>query len=375
MNIQHIDYVVDIGLDGFSGKGKGSKEKAKKLIQTGKDVQIWSLKKNKARSLSKLFHMFWLELSYLTHAISRKTKPDVIFTRSFFGFGTWITGKLYKAPVIREVHGDLWGELKLLFSNRKYLLPFLWAAHRYTLFFIKRSDGLIFNNSKLEDYFRIRYSIDHEKTVTIPNGCNTSHFFPIETKLAREKLSLEPDKKYLLFIGSVSKWHGVHFLIDIQKVINRTREDVVLLVVGGHDFSESEKLKSLTSEKNIVFTGKVPYNEALLYINAADVCLVPVNNIRVSPGSPIKLYDAVSCGKPVITQVNTPGYSDITEKHNLGATCDFPVSEQAAAEIIEFLDNANYEYFLEHNRKVAVNHLDWDIRINQWLQFAAKIKS
>lgn len=369
----NIDYLVDINLNGSSGKEKGSSEKALRLKEKGGKVRVFSQKNTKARSVSRLFSMFWLEFKYLLNGVFNNQKPDVIFTRSTLAFGTWAYGKLYSIPVIREVHSDFWDEIKILYKGRRLYLYLFYLIHKYSLFFLKRSNGIIFNNIQLQQHFVDIYNISAKKTTTIPNGCDTKRFYPTDIKTARKKLSLDYNTTYLLFIGSVSRWHGVEYILKAQQLITQERKDVVLLIVGGHDLSEAEELKSKYENDHTAFIGKVSYEKAILYINAADVCLIPVNDIRVSPGSPIKLYDAISCGKPVITQDNTPGYSDITKQYELGTNCDFTNSKEASKTIIRFIDNADFEFYATHNRIIAVKQLEWGVMIDRWISFAKEM--
>jgi glycosyltransferase involved in cell wall biosynthesis len=370
MILLNIDYLVDININGNSGKEKGSGEKALRLKEKGKRVRIFSIKNTKARSFSRFASMLWLELKYLLYGIVKNYKPDVIFTRSTLAFGTWAYGKIYNVPVIREVHSDFWDEIKILYQSKQLHLKLLYLIHKYNLFFVKRSNGIIFNNTRLQQHFVDTYNIPAERTTTIPNGCDTTRFYPMDKTAARKQLSLDYNTTYLLFIGSVSKWHGVEHLLKAQQLINEKRKDVVLLVIGGHDLSEAEELKKKYANEYTAFIGKVPYEKALLYINAVDVCLIPVNDIRISPGSPIKLYDAISCGKPVITQENTPGYSDITKQFDLGISCNFTDSKEAAEAVMAFVASVDSEYYKIHNRTIALKHLEWNVKIERWIDFA-----
>lgn len=366
------DYVVDINLNGDSGKEKATREKAARLRNKSGSFRIFSLKNSMPRSTSRALSMIWLELSYFLNGLFRTYRPEVIFTRSTFAFGTWAYGKLFKIPVIREVHADFLDEIRILYHNRHLHLSMFRVIHSYMMFFIKRADGLIFNNTNLERHFIEQYGIREAKTITVPNGCDTKRFYPLNKIHSRTDLGLNLDKKYLLFIGSVSKWHGVEYLLKIHIEITKRRDDVHLLIVGGHRLSEAEELRKKYDSKNVTFTGEVNYDKALLYINAADVCLIPVNDIRKSPGSPIKLYDSIACGKPVITQANTAGYSDIAEQYGLGITCDFTNTLTAASQILDFIDQADFTHYEKHNRKIAIHELEWDMMIDRWITFAEK---
>jgi glycosyltransferase involved in cell wall biosynthesis len=51
--------------------------------------------------------------------------------------------------------------------------------------------------------------------------------------------------------------------------------------------------------RNYIFTGSVPYEQVSMYINACEVCVVPKRPLK-SGYSPLKLYEYMACGKPVI---------------------------------------------------------------------------
>ena len=370
----NIDYVISINLDGNSGKEKASREKAFFLKKKGKNVKIYSLHNKKNAILAcKLISMFFLEIRYLFLKLINRNKPDIIFTRSFFEFGTYIVGKTFNIPVIRELHADFQNEAKILFKNNPLMLFFSKIYGKYELFFIKKSNGLIFNNERLEKYAHKMYGLQNIHTIAISNGCNTEQFYHIEKKYAREMLNLSKDQKYLLFIGSISKWHGVEFLLKMQEKIHNQNSEINLLLVGGANPDYLNYLKKNFQSKGVLYTGSVEYEKALLYINAADICLVSVNDIRISPGSPIKLFDYISCGCPVIVQEKTEGYSDIVEKYNIGATTNFSDSEKASYDVQQFLGEANFTYYLNNNRKVALESLNWNNIITQWLKFSEKL--
>ena len=62
-------------------------------------------------------------------------------------------------------------------------------------------------------------------------------------------------------------------------------------------------------------------------IIAADACLLPVKNNRISPGSPLKLYDYISNNKPVIAE-DIIGYSDEVLKYNFGLSVNFEKTKE-----------------------------------------------
>ena len=126
---------------------------------------------------------------------------------------------------------------------------------------------------------------------------------------------------------------------------------------------------------NVVFAGSVDIDQANLYVNAADVCLLPVKKIRVSPGSPRKLFDYIAAGKPVVAQEATTGYSDLVLSYQLGYTADFSDSQSAAEKIMAIIAECDQKHYETHNRAVALDLLNWRNVAIQWFSFIDKVVS
>jgi glycosyltransferase involved in cell wall biosynthesis len=367
-----MDYVVSIYLNGQSGKSKATAEKAKMLKTKISDLRVFSISDISKRSIPcKAMSLLSFEIKYFVLLFFRP-KPNVIITRSAFAFGVFLAGKTFRIPVIREVHADILDEANILFANRPRMLRLAKIFQKFTLYMYRLSDGLIFNHPDLRDYYMDTFSIGINNSIYVYNGCNTDDFCPLSTDRAREDLGLSTSKLLLVFVGSVSKWHGVESMLDSFRCLERAEAE--LIVVGGVDADYIDSLRETYSvDKRIRFIGQVDTAEAKKYINAASLCLLPVNNIRISPGSPIKLYDYISCGKPVVAQEKVRGYSDLVQQYNLGIVCDFRKPREASLRIENFLNEFSSDYYLKNNRKVAEKYLGWSTVIDEWLRFVKKI--
>ena len=368
-----IDYVVTVNIKGNSGKEKATREKYLELTKIS-DCKFYSLKEKRKNTILSLIDMIVLELKYLLETTFSKSKPEIIFTRSSICFGTYLISKLFRIKLIREVHADFKDESKTLFKNKfKYQLALLF--HSYLMGFYRNASGLIFNNKLLEKHYNLVYSINTNNTTTITNGCNTKEFYPINTIQAINAEGLDENYKYFIFVGSISKWHGIEYILDLFNELLKIRNDVKLLIAGGTNNSYTIKIKEKYSSENILFFENINIEKANRLINCADLCFLPVKNIRISPGSPLKLYDYISCGKPILTQSDTIGYSDIVEKYQLGMSCDLTNPIESAEIISKFVENVDLNFYLANNRKVAEENLHWRNVINKWIEFAEQLES
>ena len=368
-----MDYVISIDLDGSSGKEKASREKSE-IISSKYEGRTYSVSYTKTNSyIYRIWLFFYLELKYLLLSFTNIKKPDIIISRSVFCFGVYLVGKIYAIPVVREVHGVIEDEAGQIFKSR--LLIVIVKIYSYYLnFFIRNSDGIIFNHPTLMDYYIKKLKINIEKTPCIYqyNGCNTVDFYHQDRDFAIRELGLDHSKKYLIFLGSVSKWHGVELLLEVFKKINTFNDEFILLIVGSANVRYLETLiEDCQGIKNIVFIGSVDIKTAKTYLNASSISMIPVADNRISPGSPLKLFDSIACGIPVVVQKDTLGYSDIVEDYGIGISCDFHNTNKAANTILKFMET-NREKFRIHNIEISKRELSWDRAIDNWMRFCKK---
>jgi glycosyltransferase involved in cell wall biosynthesis len=72
---------------------------------------------------------------------------------------------------------------------------------------------------------------------------------------------------------------------------------------------------------HFLFAGPVPRDKVVFYINAMDVCVAPFTrkrNERIGL-SPLKIYDYLACGKPVVAS-DIRGVGDLLLENEVGIT-------------------------------------------------------
>jgi len=76
-----------------------------------------------------------------------------------------------------------------------------------------------------------------------------------------------------------------------------------LLIVGEGDvYHELQQIKKDCSLQQLVLAGWQPYEKIPEYIAASDICLLPAHNNEIMRNIvPIKMYEYMACGKPVIS--------------------------------------------------------------------------
>lgn len=142
----------------------------------------------------------------------------------------------------------------------------------------------------------------------VKNGFDCTHFaqeLPEREKLTlRQKLGIAPEKKIVMFAGRIVAAKGIAELT--QAIEELKRDDIVLMVVGAHNFGtgqssifqkEMEQCFVTLGEK-VRFTGYVPYEEIWKYYKLADVAVLP--SVWEEPAG-LTMIEACAAGIPLIT--------------------------------------------------------------------------
>lgn len=353
MNIVYL-FLVDTSLS--SGKNRATRQKIAALKTNFYKVEVFTL--DRYWKWAPFFYRFVVVLKSLAYIFKNKNDVDVLVTRGGASLLAVFFCKLVNIKTYREVHADIVDEVPYLNKNKfdKFLILIL-SVKSYLI--DKVSDVRIFNNPALKSYYMTR-GLGKESDVCVYNGASRDAIVNISKENAREKFGLVPGYKYLIFTGSASFWHGVHYLVRLQECFDLHDDKIKIVCAGGRVASELDPDKRLI---NISPLGDVGCCEI---IKAGDACLLPVNNVRVSPGSPLKLYDYMINSVPVISQDNMLGYSDEVERFSAGIVVDFLNSSSARASIIDFLADQKSLSHCSYMEEVNSEQYLWEKRVVSW---------
>lgn len=137
--------------------------------------------------------------------------------------------------------------------------------------------------------------VDLKKIVVVPNGYDPAIFYPNNKnkKAVREKINVSDETPLILYSGDFNykpNLQAVSIIHDnlIDKVLFKV-PNAKFLIVGSHPPLQYK-------HKGIIFTGFVDKIED--YINTSDIVIAPLIS---GGGTKLKIIEAISCGKVVIT--------------------------------------------------------------------------
>jgi glycosyltransferase involved in cell wall biosynthesis len=154
-----------------------------------------------------------------------------------------------------------------------------------------------------------KYSCQRDKIEIVGNGVNGKRFYPIQDKTLlsewRRRWGIDPEDTVILFVGNLALWQGVDILVEAAARLLPGNDRLKFLIVGDGVLKTSliKKVSETRLEKAFIFTGMVDHNEIPFFINIADICVAPFISARNRKTglSPLKVYEYMACGKPVIS--------------------------------------------------------------------------
>lgn len=234
-----------------------------------------------------VFHLQSLSFGFFAtlYLLSNKNKNTVFYSRDF---ATLFFLCLFGFNPVAEIHD-------YRSRARKSVINYIFKKSRKVIVNSAGTLGLIKNHY---------YNIPIDKFLIVPNGVDLEFFDIKDSKeTAREKLGIPQNKKIVAHIGSlevVGTGKGIEDLIMAFESIENFNKDTELYVIGGPD-SLVNKYQKMTHSGAIRFMGRVDYKKIPLYLRAVDMVVIPLPENRHSiTTSPIKLFEYLAAGKPII---------------------------------------------------------------------------
>jgi glycosyltransferase involved in cell wall biosynthesis len=321
------------------------------------------LPENKSRILHSIQYIFRSITIGLT--VIKRKKIRLIYARH--GVSTIpaiFLASISNIPMIIEVNGILSDEIKN--DDAKGL------QHKLLRFLDKLgsifSSRIIAVTSGIKKYFTEEFQMSPETIVVIPNGVNTSLFRPMNQNESRGRLGLDLNCRYILFIGSLTPWQGIEYLVEAGPFILQKIPSAKFLIVGNGIMKNGliDRAKKLGIYNNFKFTGVVGYEKAPQYINSSNVCIVYKKPLK-SGYSPLKLYEYMACGKPVVAS-KVEGF-ELLESCHAGVLVEPERPRELADAIMRILNNE------ELGKEMGNNGRDFISIQKSWDVVAQRIKS
>ncbi|MEN6328049.1 MAG: glycosyltransferase [Syntrophomonas sp.] len=212
----------------------------------------------------------------------------------------------------------------------EYDTSFYRLADRYDQFFkfntsalemerqvVKRVDFVIYTAKNLEEYVE---QMHPQKSLYFPNGVDFNHFADGPKDLPPEYNDIP--KPIAVYVGMMERW----FDFDLVNQMAGCLPDISFVLIGPNSLAN----KRLVPSPNLFILGRKDYSDIPRYLSHANVGLIPFNvrdyPVLVNSVNPLKLYEYMACGLPVVASswheletLNTPAVLSRTTEEFIDA--------------------------------------------------------
>ncbi|AMM53539.1 glycosyltransferase family 4 protein [Pyrococcus kukulkanii] len=241
--------------------------------------------------------------------------------------------EMFNVPVVITEHTHI--TLKQRIKKNDKILKWTW----------KNTDALIRVNKK--DIQLIKDFCPSLRVYHIPNGYNPNRISPIPKDKARSKLGLSENEKILFNLAKLYPYKGHKYLIEAMFKVVKYRNDVVCFIGGEGPLKKElqQQINQLGLQEHVRLLGFVPDKELSLWMNAADLFVLP----SLSEGNPTVMFEALGVGLPFVgTAVG--GVPEVITSEDYGLLCPPADPECLAEKILIALEK---EWDREKIRKYA----------------------
>ena len=168
---------------------------------------------------------------------------------------------------------------------------------------LRKSDVICVINEGLKDY-AIEMGANPKKVHVVRAGIDMERFNPgLNGHTVREKLGIGRNDVVLFFMGWLYPFSGVkEVAVELAKFKNEHPNFKLLIVGEGDLYPELQRIRNDYGLEQLILTRWQPYEKIPEYIAASDICLLPAYNNNVMRHIvPIKMYEYMACGKPIIS--------------------------------------------------------------------------
>lgn len=209
----------------------------------------------------------------------KKWNLDVIHSQTEFGVGTFarIIAKQFNIPLVHTYH-TMYEDYIHYITKGYFQRSSKKLVEYFTLFYCDKTiSELVVPTKKTYELFKKKYKVDRNIYI-VPTGIDVERFYIENNKQLdiikfRKNLELNKDDFVILFVGRVATEKNLDLLLTAMKSLIAVSEKIKLLVVGdGPDLENYQKyVKKNKIEDNVIFAGKVPWENIVSYYLISDV--------------------------------------------------------------------------------------------------------
>ena len=209
----------------------------------------------------------------------KKWNLDIIHSQTEFGIGTFarIISKQLNIPLVHTYH-TMYEDYVHYITHGYFNKSSKKIVEYLTLFYCDKTiSELVVPTKKAYELFKQKYKVDRNVYI-VPTGIDVEKFYKeknpkLNIDKKRQELGLAKDDFVVLFVGRIGSEKNIDLLLNAMKPLISISKKIKLLIIGdGPDMDKyQDYVKKNKLSNNVIFTGKVPWENISSYYLIANV--------------------------------------------------------------------------------------------------------
>ena len=211
----------------------------------------------------------------------------------------------------------------------------------------------------------ISNGVNENKIEVVNNGVSTEIFTPNETKRdeLREKYKINSDDVIIGYIGTISNYEGIEYIIESLKKLLAEGYSVKFLMIGEGNYKNDivKVIQEYRLDDHVIILDKMKHSDVIPYYNMVDIVVYPRKKYDMCHllGS-TKLLESMSMEKAIIVS-NLESNNEIINQ-DTGLFCEPNNTEDLLYQIKLLLDNDTLRINLGKNaREWVQQNRNWNL--------------
>lgn len=230
-------------------------------------------------------------------------RPDVIHGHLHEGalIGSMV-GRLANVPVVFDFQGSMTAEMLDHGFIHKETVGYYWWR-RLEARITEMPDAILTSTTQSTALLAQEFGRT-EGVHALPDSVNLDFFCPTcltptDRAAQRAALGIPPKRHLLVYLGLLADYQGVPQLLQAMVALRQQQVPISCLVMGfpGMETYRQRAYDLGLTSQDVVFTGKIPYEEAPSYLALGDLAVAP--KLSATEGSG-KILNYMAMGLPVV---------------------------------------------------------------------------
>jgi glycosyltransferase involved in cell wall biosynthesis len=214
-----------------------------------------------------------------------------------------VAGRIFSRPVVFDFQGSMTEEmLDHHFLKRHGIVYKLlrWLETRID----RRAPVILTSTANARTLLVEEFGCQPARVRCLPDCVDSAMFRPlsaydpVDRAALRQELGIPASRNLIVYLGLLAEYQGTGLLLEAMQLIVRERQDVHLLLMGFPNRDHyAQKAAALGISDFVTLTGRIPYENAPVYLALGDIAVAPKMSLTEGAG---KLLNYMAVGLPVV---------------------------------------------------------------------------